>query len=272
PFFAEMTVGIESQVDAASYVAILGNSGELLSKQQRLLTSLQEYPVDGILLCPAKQTPVGVIEHLQRSRVPYVLFTRYLHGTDADYVGADNVSGAALACEHLIAHGHRRIAFVGGPLDSSARGERIQGYSGVLERHGIVLDESLMAITPTTREGGYHAILELLQLPDPPTAAFCYNDVVAFGVMLGLQRNGLIVGTDFAVIGFDDTYEPALMNPGLATIAVKPRQIGEEATKLLFERIADPNRAPRHIVLRARLVSRHSCGCHGKTVTEIRGQ
>src|SRR5262245_22290398 len=172
PFFAEMTVGIESQVDAASYVAILGNSGELLSKQQRLLTSLQEYPVDGILLCPAKQTPVGVIEHLQHSRVPFVLFTRYLHGTDADYVGADNVSGAALACEHLIAHGHRRIAFVGGPLDSSARGERIQGYSGVLERHGIVLDESLMAITPTTREGGYHAILELLQLPDPPTAAF----------------------------------------------------------------------------------------------------
>src|SRR5258708_35893970 len=109
PFFAEMTVGIEARLDAANHVALLGNSAELLSKQDRLLATMQEYPADGLLMCPAQDTPISTIERLQRAHLPFVLFARYVPEIETDYVGADNVAGAEMAVEHLIEHGHHRI-------------------------------------------------------------------------------------------------------------------------------------------------------------------
>ena len=186
PFFAEMTVGIEERLDQAQHVVLLGNTAETLSKQERLLAMMQEYRADGVLLCPATGTSAETIVRLRQGRLPFVLFTRYVEGVEADYVGADNLRGAELATEHLIALGHQRIAFVGGPANSSARRDRLQGYRNALVRHGLPIDPTLQLTSPTTREGGHQAIRTLLERADPPTAVLCYNDIVAFGVLLGL--------------------------------------------------------------------------------------
>src|SRR6185295_9454335 len=106
----------------------------------------------------------------------------------------------------------------------------------------------------------HQAIRALLELPDPPTAVLCYNDIVAFGVLLGLQKSGRIPGRDVAVVGFDDIAEAALSQPALTTVAISPRQIGEEAARLLLERVAAPDAVARQVILHPKLIVRESCG------------
>lgn len=207
------------------------------------------------------EAELGEANHaLRRWRLPFVLVTRYLHGVDADYVGADNVLGAVLAVDHLIAGGHRRIALVGGPADSSARQDRQRGYRDALARHGLSVDNTLSIASPVTRDGGHRAMFVLLQHRDPPTAALCYNDVVALGAMLALQAAGLAPGQDIAVVGFDDIEEAALWRPTLTTVSIPPGQIGARAAALLLERIADPDGLPRQVILAPTLVVRDSSG------------
>lgn len=259
PFFAQMTIGSETALEEADYAVLLGNTSERLSKQERLLEAMHGYAVDGVLLAPAMNTTIETVERLRRWRLPFVMVVRYLFDVDADYVGADNLAGAEMAAEHLVAAGHQRIAFVGGPAGSSARRDRLQGLCNVLARRGIAADDALFVTSPVTREGGRRAILDLLALPNPPTAALCYNDVVAFGVMLGLQAAGRRPGRDFDVIGFDDIEEAALWQPALTTVAIDPQRIGVEAARLLLERIENPDAPPRRVILPPRLVVRESC-------------
>ena len=260
PFFAQMTVGSEAHFDQASYGVLLSNTSERLEKQDRLLETMHEYGADGVLLCPAMGTPPETIDRMRRWHLPVVLVARYLLGMNADYVGADNVSGAQMAVEHLVGQGHRRIAFIGGSPDSSARRDRLRGYRKALEHHSLPVDETFLVPSAVTREGGHDAILGLLDLPNPPSAALCYNDVVAFGVMLGLQSAGKIPGKDLAVVGFDDIDEAALWRPALTTVSISPRRIGKEAARLLLERIEAPDDTPRHVTLPPQLVIRASCG------------
>lgn len=262
PFFAELTVGIEARLDEANHVLMLANTAESLAKQDRLLATIHENGADGVLICPAEGTPRGVIDELCRHHLPVVLLVRYLFDADVDYAGADNTLGAELAVEHLLAHDHHRIAFIGGHATSSAWRDRVRGYSNALRRHGIPVDEALLAASAPTRDGGIDAVRQLLELPDPPTAALCYNDVVAFGVMLGAQALGRTLGREFAVIGFDDVPEAALCHPPLTTVAIAPRRIGAAAAELLLQRITDPDAPARRAILPPTLVVRASCGPH----------
>lgn len=262
PFFAELTIGVEEGLEEAQYTAFLGNTSDTLRKQITLLERMQEHRPDGILLCPTAGTTLEQIRRIQH-QTPLVFFVRYLPDLgfkNFDYVGVDNVQGAAIATAHLLAHGHTRIAFIGGSADSSARRDRMLGYSNQMKAAGLAIDDRLFVVGPVTREAGRQAVLHLLERPDPPTAALCYNDVVAFGVQLGLQASGRRTGQDFAIVGFDDISEAALWQPALTTVALEPRRLGRLAAQLLLDRIEQPDAPVRQIVFACRLVVRDSCG------------
>lgn len=261
PFYAELTIGAEGTLDKSGYVAFLANTSDTATKQSRFLETVLEHGVDGVLLCPAKETTSDELEQLS-TQIPIVQFVRSVSGLRLDYVGSDNVGGATLGMEHLIQHGHRRIAFIGGPPQSSARQERVQGYVNSLEAHGITVQDELIVNTPVSRDGGSHAIKQLLEHDNPPTAALCYNDIIAFGAMMKLQAMGRVPGQDFAVIGFDDIEDAATWIPSLTTISVNPKHIGEVAVDRLLKRIQSPDIEPQHISLDATLVIRESCGSH----------
>lgn len=260
PFFAELAAGIEAELDKANYLAMLGSTTDTILKQDRFLSTMQEHGVDGILLCPARDTISASVARIAQM-IPTVLIVRDLPDQQVDYVGADYVTGARMGVEHLLTHGHRRIAFIGGPPESSARRDRQRGYEAALHQAGIEVDERLLVYTPVTRNGGRQAIVELLANSHPPTAALCYNDIVAFGVMLGLQSAGLASGRDFGVIGSDDIVEAALWQPALTTVAIQPRRVGEIAAQRLLARIAYPDTPVTRTILSAELVVRESCGC-----------
>ncbi len=258
PFFAELTLGTEQQLNRSGYVSLLGNTSESLEKQDQLLTAMFERGVDGFLLCPSETTAEETLDQLRAWGLPIVLVARHLPDQTVDYVGANNAVGAELGTRHLIRKGHTRIAFIGGPERSSARRERMEGFAAAHERHALPVDEGLLITSPVTRRGGLEAVKKLVGLPNPPTAAVCYNDVVALGVMLGLQSEGYKPGDDFSVVGFDDIADAALSQPALTTLSVPPQEIGRQAAQLLLARIANPRQPARQVVLTPELIVRDS--------------
>ncbi len=266
PFYALLTAGVDEALDASGFVAFLGNTAEQTDRQRRFLTRMHEQGVDGFILCPAEGTRPGFLKEANCASVPCVLALRRVPGFTGDYVGPDYRLGADLATEHLIALGHTRVAFVGGARRIAPLAERQAGYRNALRRHG--LEPGPVVPCPADRDGGLRAVAAVAQGGDaPPTAIVCYNDLVAFGVMLGLADRGLRPGRDVAVVGCDDVAEAALHRPALTTIATDPRGVGREAARLLLRRIARPgDHAAEQIILPPRLVVRQSCGAAG-TVT-----
>ncbi len=237
PFYAEFTIGVEKTLDKAQCLVYLVNTSENIKRQDRILKTMQEYRTDGILLCPAVGTPFQMIKHLQLTQFPLVLTIRDLPGIEVDYVGADNVLGAEMAVEYLIDHGHSRIAFLGGYSKSSSGRDRLLGFKKALQRQGLPVDEPLIIPSEVSRVGGRQAILKLLDHSYPPSAALCYNDVVAFGAIQGLWESGRVPGRDMAIIGFDAIAEATLWRPPLSNVSIQPETIGVVAAGRLLEKI-----------------------------------
>jgi LacI family transcriptional regulator len=260
PFFAEIIVAIEERLATARLVTLLGNTSEDHAKEERLLKTMREFPADGILICPAISRDTSTGTPNLAGRLPTVAFARRVDGID--YAGVDNAQGSQLAIEHLCQLGNRRIAFIGGDPEVSTGQERIQGYKRALVRSGLQFDRSLVVPAPPTRRGGYDVVLQLLQMENPPTAALCFNDVVALGAIEALQQAGVRAGKQFGVVGFNNVPDAAQSLPGLTTVDTSPRELGETAAELLLKRIEQRDSPIRTVILQPRLIVRQSCGTH----------
>jgi LacI family transcriptional regulator len=262
PFFAEVIIAIEERLAASGLVTLLGNTSENRVKEDRLLKTMREFPADGILICPAFDLEPSESIADARHLLPLVAFVRRLPGID--YAGVNNVQGAEIAVDHLCNLGHRRIAFIGGNPEVSTGRERLKGYHQALTRRKRKYDPQIVIPSLPNRRGGFDAIHHLLQLDIQPTAAICFNDVVALGAIEAIQRLGLAPGADFAVIGFNNIPDAAQNIPGLTTIDTAPRQLGEVAAELLIKRIEKPDAPIQTVILQPRLIIRDSCGATQK--------
>jgi LacI family transcriptional regulator len=220
---------------------------------------MREFPPTGVLICPSfGRDGFGAQPLRLMGRLPTVAFARPAGGLD--YVGVNNVYGAELAVDHLYQNGHRKIAFVGGEPQAIATQERLEGYQQALTRRDLPLELRWMVPSSPNRCGGYRNTVGLLELENPPTAAVCFNDLVAFGLVQALQQSGRKPGTEFGVIGFNDV--PVVLNscPPFSTVDTSPRQLGEVAAELLLRRIAKPDSLLQKVILQPRLIVRHSGG------------
>jgi LacI family transcriptional regulator len=256
PFYAELTAGIDAALDRAGWLAFLANSGDQPERQERFIRRIREQGADGIILGPAEGTPRDLPEQLRRQNFPCVQILRHVGEAASDYVGPDYVLGMTLAVEHLVGLGHRRIAYLRSPRQTSATRERLAGLTATLARHGL----PAAPVVPCghSRAQAAAAVEALLQRPDPPTALVCHNDVMALGALAGLSRLRVRPGGDVAVIGFDNIAEAATSVPPLSTVATRPAEVGAEAAELLLRRIADRGGPPERIVLPPRLVVRET--------------
>jgi LacI family transcriptional regulator len=264
PYFAELTAAIERALTRIGQTVFLSNSAEDPAHQDRFIDTMREYNADGLIICPAEGTTPESLKRIADFGVPCVQISRYVKGVSLDFAGNDHRKGTYLATEHLISLGHRRIAMIGGTDRVSTGFDRHQGYLDALKAHGLKPDPALIVRCPGTREDGAEAIAALLKGKAPPTAAVCYNDIVAFGVMLGLRQRGIEAGKDFAVAGCDDVKEAALWTPALTSVSIDTATMGVAAAELLVRRIGDIRAPRREIVLEPTLVVRASSG--GKIV------
>jgi LacI family transcriptional regulator len=255
---AELAMGIEDRADEMGYVVMMGYSGDLAERQSRILNSMLEHRLDGIVLSPAVRTSPGDLEPLLRSGTPHVLVTRRVRGFAADYVGPDNAMGGRELADHLVALGVKTVAFLGGAAGVSARSEREGGLRRQLQKRGVLWRPELSHVSNAGYDGGVDATNALLDTARLPDAIVAYSDMVAMGVLAELGRRGIRAGQDVAVAAFDDSPAAIHMQPPLTSVGTLLDRVGSEAVRLLVEGMTDPTHDRMSVLLKLKVEPRRS--------------
>lgn len=256
PFFLGMLRSAQAAV-ADSGLQLVFSVTSRPEDHERFISYAAGGHVDGVLLLSLHGRG-KLPQRLEELGVPTVLSGRPLGGARTlFYVDADNAGGGRLATEHLLASGRSVVATVTGPLDMCAGQDRLDGYRQAFEGSGKTLDETLIAHGEFTAESGFEAMSALLERHPDIDAVFAASDLTAMGVMRAIQASGRTVGTDVAVIGFDDIGEASQSQPALTTIRQPIADLGTMMTQRLLERIGGAT-PPRATVLPVELVRRQS--------------
>jgi LacI family transcriptional regulator len=262
--------GCALAIQRANYHLVVAETA--ISVRQRLLDeaaqlqSLLDKGIRGIIIYaePTDQNRALLEQALDRG-VQVVQIDRYLPGLPCDYVGLDNAAATEEMTDHLIALGHRRIAFLSMKPEPSTCQERLQGYRLSLRAHGL-RDSSRDLVAYCSAQRNTHSevtriVHRWLSAPTPPTAICAVNDELAITVMQALQAQGRSVPDEVAVVGFDNQRAAGLVSPPLTTIEQPFSDLGEAAAHLLLSRLMGSYTGePRRILLPTRLVIRQSCG------------
>ncbi len=257
PFFAALVKGIESVFQAGPYSVLLANTDESSELEDTLLADLVRR-VDGVILAPTTeqdQTPL----HVREAGLPVVFVDREMTGASFDSILVDNVDGGRQAARHLVGLGHRRIATIRGPLNTTPGRGRHEGFVAELQDHGVELEEEYCMAGGFREKGGYDAMLHLLALNERPTAVFAANNVMTIGALRALHSMRVQVPGEMSIIGFDDLDLAAILQPPLTIIDRPMVQQGVLAARLLLTRLIDHStEESQRVVLPVRLVERGS--------------
>ena len=184
-------------------------------------------------------------------------------GETGPTIVADNTNGILEAVDHLIKHGHRRIAFIAGSPDDlkGDTGERLRAYHFALEKYGLESEARLVVYGRHVFDGGYSSMRQIIASGAAFTAVVASNDESALGAIQALREAGRSVPQDVAVIGFDNRLEGAAHRPSLSSIHLPLFNMGHRAVETLLDHIEGKAALPETIRIESHLVARESCGC-----------
>jgi LacI family transcriptional regulator len=260
PFFTDIVSGVEDYVHDLGYSVQLGNSAQQTEREAAHVQLFEQHRVRGLLLAPIKEVGQQVAE-LRRHGIAVVIVDRA--SEDAAYcsVAVNDVEGGRLAVDHLVAEGHRNIAFVGGPMTIQQVRDRHLGAQLALSQLGHLTTISTERLDTGS---GIVAAAELVALPagERPTAVFAANDLLAIGLLQGFVTHGIPLPDEISLIGYDDIDFAAAAAVPLSSIRQPRHALGVRAAELLFAEIeAFDNDAPhehQHIEFAPELVVRRS--------------
>jgi LacI family transcriptional regulator len=227
-------------------------------REVTLLDRLMRGTTDGaVLMLPEESS--AELKALQRDFPVVVVDPRIALDEGIPVVSSAHAAGARAATEHLLALGHRRIGAITGPPEWIASTERLNGYHGALAAAGVLPDPELVAVSdfrngPVTEA----AATALLDLPDPPTAIFAFNDNVAVGVMRTAIARGLSIPDDLSVVGFDDSELARIVAPALTSVRQPLAEMGRMAVSLLLRLLENQRVDALRVELATKLVVRDS--------------
>jgi LacI family transcriptional regulator len=237
PFYPAFQRGIQDASVRHGYDVLIYNTDGDPEREARVLRSVQQGRVDGVVTVLFHQSAIALRDLLDRG-IAVVRFesTRKHAGLwPIDNLYVDNAAAARAVITHLIQRGHTRIGVITGR--KGPRPARLFGYLHALTEHGIEPDDRLVREGDFQERGAQLAMRELLALTDPPTAIFAVNDLMAIGAILAIREAGLRIPEDIAVTGFDDIPAAQFVHPTLTTIAQHPERLGSRAAEMLLERL-----------------------------------
>ncbi len=255
-FNAEVVAEFSRHCARNGQVMLYGDADEDIETQTRILERMVENNVTNVFVCAAEGSAATDFGIAMDHGVRLIQILRNVTDLHASYIGYDNSAALEQLTVQLIRDGHERIAFVGGQPTSSSREERRFGFMQALRKSGIEMDPAIQLSSPVTRKGGFEAMGQLLALESPPTAVVCYNDIVAFGAMLRLRAEGLEVGRDVAVTGFDDLEESSLWSPDLTSVALDQARLVSQAFGALGEGSVEKEGV--NVAIKPRIILRRS--------------
>lgn len=256
-YIGEIIRGVDEALAAAQYDLMLYTTHRRKTKESAYVTSLTQGMTDGLLLVLPRD-PEEYLVTLRQRRFPYVLVDHQGIGDVESAVGATNWQGGYEATKYLIELGHRRIGFITGTMDLGCSRDRLEGYRAALRDCALPIDPLLVREGDFWQPSGFAAAQSLLALPEPPTAIFASNDVMAFGVMEAVRDRGLRIPEDISIVGFDNIPQAEHVSPQLTTVQQPLADMGREAARMLLALVQEPERPYRRVELPTQLIVRAS--------------
>lgn len=255
-YFAEFVDAVDLAASAQGNSILLGVTHEDAAREGEIITTLISKGVDGIVFNCRLTDPDNYL--IGDPRIPRILLEHATPTSNLPSVAPDLESGTRLAVQHLITHGYKRIAYIGGPLPAHWTDYRSDTWISVLNEHN--LPTSSPVITSWDRDGGYVGAMELLSQSQLPDAVFAASDLIGVGALRAIHESGLRIPEDIAIVSLDGTAESAYSWPPLTTVRQPFEKMAESAITVLQ---SNSNlEKPRDTLCQMTLVVRESCGHH----------
>lgn len=259
PIFGAMIDSLEQRLKRHDCRLLIATYRYDLDDELEALRTLIQQGVDGLVLIGHDHRP-ATLTTLQRRQLPFLTCWHAEEDPDWPCIGFDNAGPARALAEHLLMLGHRRLAVVSAPVDCNDRARaRLEGFCQEAEATGHPVPPERIVTVEYGIAEGCQAFERLMKQQPPPTAIFCGNDTLAFGVMLAAQRAGMRIPEELSITGFDDLPQARFMSPPLTTVAVPAAEIGRRVADALITRIAGET-TPHRQLIDAPLVLRASTG------------
>lgn len=257
PFFTAIARAIEDVAISREMSIFLCNTDENPKKEALYLKTLLEERAAGVILSPTRED-IASFDALLHSEIPLVTIDRRITGANIDGVYSDNVQSSYLLTNHLIENGYRKIGAILGLKGSMTGRERMQGYKLALEENKIKLDTQFASYAYPSEVEGEDLIAKWLKSQNYPDAIIAGNNRLIIGALNAISAYGLNIPQDIGLAGYDETAWMKHVGPGITVIDQPTYEMGHTAAELLFQRMADPTRSAREVVLKGKLLARGS--------------
>ncbi|SPC39353.1 ribose utilization transcriptional repressor RbsR [Latilactobacillus fuchuensis] len=255
PFFSEFIQGIEEIAYQHDFIPLVYSAGTQNQKVNYYLKELVRRKVDGLILAVSGLDEV-ILRQLASQQMPYILLDQSEKQHQSDEIMVQDLIGGQLATDYLIQQGHRRIGIVL-PANSAWNIEqRLLGYRKTLAAHQITVQEDWIINTELSKKGGYQATDQVIA--SGVTAVFAVNDELAIGLYRGFAERQLSIPENLSIVGYDNVDWCEYVRPKLTTVRQPIFELGQEAARLLLDRIADPKKAIQQRILAVDLIKRDS--------------
>jgi LacI family transcriptional regulator len=255
PFSSALHREIEDVALRRGVLVLAGSSDEDEAREQQLIAAFTSRRVDGLIIVPASHDHSYLLSE-RRAGTSMVFVDRPAAFLDADSILTDNQAGIRQGIDHLVAHGHRRIGYLGDLVTITTAAERYRGYEEALASNGIAIDPELVRLNVHGLERAEAAAYQMLTLPQTPTALLTGQNLLTIGTSRALHK--LELHHRIALVGFDDVLLADLLEPAITVIAQDPSAMGRKAAEQLFRRIDGDQSPSVHVVVPTRLIARGS--------------
>jgi LacI family transcriptional regulator len=252
PFHAALLGGIEKKLRELRYYLMV----RTVANESELYSLLNNWTLDGLILTGLFND--SFFARLLEANKPIVLLDSYIKDSRIFNIGLDDYKGGFMATHYLIDKGHRDIVFASPSIKKNGViEERFKGYKAALKKNGIPFSSRNVYQQDTSLNEGIalgHALAGRKEI----TAVFATADILAAGIISGLNHAGLCVPADISIIGFDDTFYSRIISPPLTTIHQDMEEKGAVAARLMADYLEGKEKSPRSIIMPLSLVERES--------------
>lgn len=261
-YIGQILHGIDAELALNRLELMLFTTHRAPVKEAAYVASMVQGMVDGLLLVLPRNFE-DYMGTLARHNFPFTLIDHQGTGSPCPAVGTTNRQGAYSATEYLLGLGHRRIGFITGSMELGCSQERLEVYRSALRAFGLPDAPELVYEGDFRQTDGYAGASALLDLPEPPSAIFASNDLMAMGAMDAARSRGLRIPEQVSIIGFDDIPQAAMLRPSLSTVQQPLEEMGRAATRMLLGLMKNPQEQAVRLELPTRLIVRDSTAAPG---------
>jgi LacI family transcriptional regulator len=259
PFFSEFMAGVGNEATRQGFDLLVSTHAPGDDEKDAYLKNIRSRRVDGFIIVRTRRQDVR-IALLREHNYPFAAFGRVENDNDFPLVDEDSEVGMRLVVNHLIEQGHTHLACIAAPADLMLAHYRLQGFINTLEAHGLPVDPDLIIEGDLTQRAGRMIGKQLLDRSKPPTAIVACNDLMALGTIAAAQEQGLVVGKDISITGFDDIPPAEYAHPSLTTVHQPIYHIGAMVCQMLTSVIRGEELTERQVILKPSLIVRQSSG------------